>query len=196
MFSSKALKDRPGKERSKLYLWWIQTSVSEYYYDFFYKFFKRPYRLVEKVYGWYKNVFLNDYDWDGHSMFAIIKYKLERVEKALINGHAYQEDREDMKALKLAIKLAGRLKTDHYEERGYDRIEAKWGKSKHWFEPCVDRPGLSTMHSSRPKMITEEDKKQEMEDRREQYRLSEARRQKEEKCLYAIMLKYMRSWWD
>jgi hypothetical protein len=194
MFQSKALKDYRPK-RSKLYMWWIQTSVSEYVYDFFYKFFKKPYRQLKKLYGWQVNVFWQDYDFDSHSIFIILEYKLKRIEKALIHGHAYQEPK-DMKALKLAIKLAGRLREDKYEERGYDRIDAKWGESKHWFEPCNDGSGNSTMHSSRSKVNTPEEKEQEMAYRRKQYELSDARRQKENRWLYAIMLKYMRSWWD
>jgi hypothetical protein len=195
MFRSKALKDLECEKRSKIYDWWIQTAVSGWYYDFEYKFIKNPIFQVKRLYQWYKNVFQYDFDFDGHCLFAIIEYKLKRIERVLFNGHAVQEVK-DLKALKLAIKLAGRLKEDKYEDRGHDRIEKKWGELKTWFEPCNDGTTNSYWRSSRPKANTEEEKEQEIADRRAQYVAADYKMKREERWLYDILHKYLRFWWD
>jgi hypothetical protein len=195
MFDSKALKDFSDKKRSKIYSWWVGTTVSKYYYDFTWKFIGRPIYLVKKLYGWYVNVFKNDFDFDGHSLYAIIEYKLKRVEKCLLKGYAIQEPK-DMHALRLAIKLAGRLKEDKYEERSYDRIDRKYGEMKTWFEPCNDGTDNSYFRSSRSKVKTEEEKKEEWNYRLLQYNLSDYRMRREERWMYAILHKHLRIWWD
>lgn len=195
MFNSKALKNFPNKKRSKFYLWWIENPVVDWFYKLRWKLFDKPLQRIKKIYGWNKNVFWQDYDFDAHGLFAIIEYKLKRVEKCLINGHVIQEDQE-LHAIRLAIKLAGRLKDDRYEDRGYDRLDQKFGPSKHWFEPCNDGTTNSYMHSSRPKVNTEEEKQEENEYRKEQWRLSEYRRNREKRWLYAILHKYLATWWD
>ena len=108
-FQSKALKDYASKKRSKLYSWWIETPVADRYYDFVHKFITNPIYQIRRLYQWYWAVFHFDYDFDFHGMFRIIEYKLKRIEHCLYNGHAIQ-DPKDLKAIKLAIKLAGRLK--------------------------------------------------------------------------------------
>jgi len=195
MIDSKALKDFPETKRSKLYGWWIESKLGDWYYEYTWKFFGRPISRIKKLYGWYVNVFKNDYDFDGHCLFAIIEYKLKRIEKVLIKGHAIQEAK-DMKALKLAIKLAGRLKEDKYEIKAYDRIDQKYGELKTWFTDCTDRPGYSTWNSSRPKANTTEEKEELWTYTKLQYELAEAKSKKEELKLYNILHKYLRHWWD
>jgi hypothetical protein len=175
------------REHSKFYLWWIETSLSRWYYDFTWKFFGNPIFQVKRLYQWYVNVFRNDYDFDAHCLFAIIEYKLNRVEKSLLNGLAWQEDR-DMKALKLAIKLAGRLKDDKYEEVAWARMDKKWGEIQiDWKAQPI---------SSRSKVKTEEDNNLMWADRLKQYELSEKRKKRDERNLYVILHKYINKWWD
>jgi hypothetical protein len=194
MLQSQALKDFPEeKESSKLYLWWIGTRFSRHYYHFTWKFFGNPYFQVKRLVEWYLNVFRYDFDFDGHSLFAIIEFKLKRVKKVLENGHAYQEPK-DMKALSLAIKLAGRLKDEHYESVGHARIVKKWGESKIWFEP--NEHGTSKMHSSRAGAPTPELEAQCWEETKEQYRLADIRMKREERWMYSILQNHLRSWWD
>jgi hypothetical protein len=194
MLNSKALKDFEIKERSKFYEMLIDPIVDKYH-KVSWTVFGKPISHVKKLWDWYFKVFRYDYDFDGHCLFAIIEYKLKRIEKSLISGCALQENK-DMKALKLAIRLAGRLKEDRYDERGYDRIDRKWGKAKYWFEPCNDGSGNSYMRSSKPNVKTEQDKTDELEYSRLQYKLSEDRMKREEKRLYDILFKYLRVWWD
>lgn len=195
MFQSKALKEFTDEKRSKLYGWWVETTISKYYYNFVRNFITNPIFQVKRLLQWYWNVFRFDYDFDGHCLFAIIEYKLKRLQETLTNGHAIQED-QDMKALKLAIKLSGRLKEDKYDLVAYDRINKKYGESKIWFEDCNDGSGNSYMRSSRPKANTDLEKEQERNYTREQYNSCEYKRTREERILYAVLLKYLRRWWD
>jgi len=192
MFQSKSLKE--PKESSKLYLWWIDTEISRYYYRLARYLIGNPIYQVKRLVEWYFNVFQFTYDFDGHSLFGIIEYQLKRVYHAIyIEGHADQNP-EDVKALKLAIKLAGRLKEDKYEEIGHDRITKKWGESTFTFIPLPN--GMSTMNSTRPGTPTKELEELCWKETMEQYRLASIRMKREEKILYAILLKYLRNWWD
>lgn len=195
MFQSKAIKDFSDEKRSKLYSWWVETTISEYYYSFVHKFIENPIFQVKRLYQWYVNVFRYDYDFDGHCLFAIIEYKLKRLEKVLINGHAVQEPK-DMKALRLAIKLAARLKEDRYEVVAHERIEKKWGELKTWTEPYDKVKGSSLWHSRYAKVNNKEDEAKCWEDRKTFYLAAEKKMKREEKNLYAILHRYLRYWWD
>ena len=192
MLQSKRIKDLHEKESSKLYLWWIDTKISKVYYDFIWKFIQKPIFQIKRLYQWQTQVFRYDYDFDGHCLFAIIEYKLKRLEAVLKDGHAVQENM-DMKALRLAIKLAGRLREDKYEDIFYDRHDAKWGKMKTWFTPT--KRG-SLWNNSRPKANTEAEKDLERTEFTKAYTDAYAMMKREEKWLYAILLKYLRNLWD
>ena len=192
----------PTKELNKLdrlYRWLINIDKVDdfirWYDNTKYKFITNPIFQVKRLYQWYVNVFYNDFDFDARSLFGIIEYKLKRIEECLINGRAVQEPK-DLKAIRLAIKLAGRLKDDKYYMNGYDRIEKKFGKLNSWFEPCNDGSTNSFWRSSRPKVITDEDKKQEREYHKLQYELSSLKMKRETKWLYSILANHLRSWWD
>lgn len=193
MFQSKALKNFSDKKRSKLSNWWRESSLSDYYYDFIHKYIDNPIFQVKRLYQWYMNVFR--YDFDGHCLYAIIEYKLKRVEKSLHKGHAIQEPK-DMKALKLAVKLAGRLKDDKYDMVVYDRMEKKWGEFKTWTTPCEGRKGYNTWHSKYEKVNNKKDEKKSFEERQGLYAASHAKMKRDEKNLYAILYEYLRKWWD
>lgn len=202
MLKSKALKEGAlksyagdGEKRSKLYDWWIESKIADWWYNTSWKYFGNPIFQIKRLYQWYVKVFRYDYDFDGHCLFAIIEYKLIRIEKSLIKGHAIQED-VDMKALRLAIKLARRLKDDSYQEAFWDRHERKWGKMKTWFEPCTDRPSFSTWNSSRPKAVTEEEKELQREDFRKMCFAIDAKTDREQRWFFRILDKYLRIWWD
>lgn len=196
MLNSKAIKDFPdSKPRSKLYEWWIETPVYETYHHFVYKYIRNPLFQIKRLYQWYTHVFReNDYDFDFHGIFAIIEFKLKRLRQCMVNGHAVLDPKE-MKAISLAIKLAGRLKEDSYDSVASDRIEAKWGEWRSWFTPYGDE-GCSTMHSTYANIKTPEDELQCHMDRRASYIATDKKTKREERNLYDILHKYGRSWWD
>jgi hypothetical protein len=186
MLDIKAIKVSDSRP-SKLYLWWIDTKFSKWYYDFTWKFIQNPIFQIKRLWDWYWAVFRYDYDFDGHCLFRIIEYKLKRLEKVLLNGLAVQ-DPKDMKALKLAIKLAGRLKEDNYEIAFHDRHDKKWGKRV--------RGRGNTWTSDRPKANTPKKKEQEKKEYWDMIHAAEAQKKREEKIFYGILLKYLRNLWD
>lgn len=193
MLKSKALKDFSDEKTGKLYDWWVESVLRDWYYDI-QAFFRRPYLRIKKLYEWNKHVFAHDYDFDGHCLFAIIEYKLRRVLPELENGHAIQEDQE-INALKLAIKLASRLKEDEYERIAWDRHEKIWGDLITWTTP-YGNDGMSQWHFRFEKVNTDEEKERCNKDRNALRELAYKRMVREEKWLYAILAKYLRRWWD
>lgn len=199
MFDSKPLKDQEEKEHSKLYLWWIESPLSDRYYKLQYAIMK-PFREIKKLWQWYRNVFRYDYDFDGHCLYRIIRYKLERIKPELINGNALHEDR-DLQALDIAIKLAKRLQEDHYDMRAWDRHEKKWGKF-HWefekIEGTESKPGgpYSRMESYWENVKTEEDKLKCNQERSDAMTLAYNIMKREERWLFAILQNHLRRWWD
>jgi len=193
MFRSKELKDF-GERSGKISRWWLESDLRRSWRSFSYKFFKRPIFEIKLLYGWYVNVFRNDYDFDGHCLYAIVEYKLRRVEKALQNGFAIQEDM-DMKALRLAVKLARRLKEDRYDDIFLDRHERKWGELETWLTP-IPNTNSSQWHSRRSKAINAEQKEQERAEFIACMRAADAMVRREQKWFYGILNKYLRNWWD
>lgn len=193
MIDSKQV-DLDKEKSSAIYSWWIETPMSDWLHKVR-MFFWKPYNQLRKLIQWQINVFHNDFDFDAHSVFAILEYKLKRVEKSLVNGCAVQED-ADMKALRLAIKLAGRLFEDKYDSIVFDRIENKWGELTHWTTPDEDRKGYFEWHTTRANFKTPADEVQERKETKEGMLVAYNKMKREERWLYDILHKYMRRWWD
>lgn len=178
---------------SKFYVWLRYSFVGKRCRRVYWKFIGNPCYQVKRLWEWYKNVFKNDFDFDGHCLYRIIAYKLSRVETSLKAGYAIQEPK-DMKALKLAIKLANRLAEDEYEDHFYRRHELKWGKSKHSYTPA---PGGSYyMHSSRPNAKTPEEERQSNVEFIDSMRRAAEIYKREAKWLYSILTNHLEVWWD
>ncbi len=185
---SKALKGIPNLP------WWQDSVVGDWLHSAGYALFRRPWKTITKLYGWQTHVFKNDYDFDGHSMFAILEYKLQRIQKELINGHAVQED-EDLHALALAIKLAGRLKEDKYELVVHRRHDAKWGELITWMEPIPNSTN-KYWRCRREHAVTDDQKTQERAEAVAGYDAASKRMERETRWFYGILGKYQRRWWD
>jgi hypothetical protein len=181
MLHSKALKDLELP-------WWKNNIV----YDVYHKLIGRPLKRIEHHLGYLK-VLKNDYDWEAYSIYNILSYKLQRVEKALQNGNAEQLE-VHMKALALAIKLSNKIKEDNYHA-AYDRHTKKWGELITWSEP-TDNPELFTWKSKRPNANTEEEKQQEIKEFLIACEVDDKRQSRDTKIFFNILAKYIPTWWD
>ncbi len=169
--------------------WWTNSTL----YDLYSRHVANPARRIKKLYDWAR--FLkDDYDFDGQSIFRMLEFKLKRIQKELLNGHAIHED-QDLAALALAIKLAGRLRNDIYEEIGHDRHDRKWGELESWTTPQQDSD-MYTWHSRRKNAVFEKDKKAERLELRAMYEAVGKKRARETAWFYGILAKYTRVWWD
>jgi hypothetical protein len=136
-----------------------------------------------------------NWDFDAQTIFPLLEHKLKRILLCLENGHAHQEPK-DLKALKLAIKLAKRVSEDYHESKYYDWHEARWGELKTWFTPVEGKKGYSQWNSTRAKIVTEQDKAQEREAHIGMWPKIEKWRRRDERLLFAIIQNYYRNWWD
>ncbi len=150
-------------------------------------------RLI-KLYQWYVNVLRDDCDWDANSLYKIMEYKLKRVEQALKNGYA-EHDVKDLKALRLAIKLAEKLKENRYEDKLYDRHEKKWGGLISWTTE-ISNENLYQWHSKRPNAITDAEKELERKELMDTLVESQKYYDRDRRIFFDIMQKYMNRWWD
>lgn len=171
----------------------LQRYLVRKIYDVYYKVIGLFYHL-KKLYEWNKHVFVNDYDFDGHSLFDIIVFKLKRIEKELINGHAIHEPKE-LQAIRVIIKLGQRLIDDKYGDRILDRHDAKWGASEYWTTPNVDSEYFS-FHSQRPKAVFEKQKTQERQEYLDALNLCNNIRLRDRRLFFNLLNKHLDSFWN
>jgi hypothetical protein len=109
------------------------------------------------------------YDFDAHSIYSLVQFKLKRVRRELIDGHAIHTD-DEIQALDRAIRLCGRLHRDKYDSVYYRQHEKKWGKLQSKTNPIV-RNDIQYYEwiSWRPNANTEEEKQQELEEHLQLY---------------------------
>ena len=170
-----------------LYSWYLESDAVAWVQDKYRALVTTPIYQVKKLYQWQTNVFFNDFDFDAHSIYPLLHYKLKRIEDALKNGCAIQEPK-DMKALALAIKIADRIKSDQYEELAMERHDLKWGRPDYSFEPYFrcERPAANT-----PELLV-----QERNEAIAVYARAESTARKDRRTLFAIIAEYERVWWD
>ena len=172
---------------TKLYSFYIDSDLTNWVRRQYRRLLLRPIQQVIKLYQWQTNVFHNDYDFDSHSIYGILEYKLKRIQHALLNGWAVHEPK-DLKALALAIKLAGRIRADNYEEAFMVKHDLKWGTANYTFEPnfVSHREGATT-----PELLALERK-----EFSHAFMRAEARTVRDRKLFFAIVHLYERIWWD
>jgi hypothetical protein len=196
MFESKAL-DLGDEELKEGFWTWERCNYG------FFSFFYKPYREIrhffcraKKNYLLWKNVLRYDYDFDFHCHFTALRYKLQTVHDCIKDDYAVQEDK-DMQALRICIKLAKRLEDDRYEDRAWRKIEAKYGELGHDTVPLNDGSGCSRWITTYGGVVASEEVQEAAnQDRLPLYDLAEKCRVRDERNLYAIMLKHRRSWWS
>lgn len=177
----------------KKYLgWYLESALVDWYYDFKWKWFGKPLRDVGFAWDWYWNVLRYDYDFEAHCIFMFMKYKLERVQKVLTRYPGTANDRhgnKPLQALRLAIKLAGRISDSDYLSAFMNRHTAKWGEIDGMFK----RGRLSF---DRPNAETPEKVKQEQKEYHRACTRSDEVEDRERAWFFGIVNKYQRHWWD
>lgn len=193
MLKIKALNIPEGKQ-----IFWNWDRCNHGPFSWFYKPYKEIryfFRRVKKNYLIWKNVLRYDYDFEFHCHFTALRYKLECVENCLKSDYAEQEN-QHMKALRICIKLAKKIEEDKYDERVWDFIEKKYGALGNRSVELPDKPGYFQWISNYGGDESEETKQKAFEDRKVLHAISEKRQHRDERNLYAIMLKYRQNWWS
>lgn len=195
MFHSKALKDWENKERPKiveLFLSYLVYPITDRY--------DRYKERISRTLAYARLAWLH-YDFDAAYLWDVMAFKLKRIEKCLLNGHAIQED-EDMAALREAIEICERLFKDEHDDKYHQEHDKKWGELPPWdTEPSeIDSSGRllggRIVFRDRPKVTNPELKEQERQEFRECFEKGEQDRQKDVDRLGHILKVYSPKWWD
>lgn len=152
------------------------------------------YERIKKNIRFYWNVLRFDYDFDFHCIFRMLNYKLIETKRVLENGIAIQ-DPKDMKALRICIKLAKKLDEEDYDSRVWRLTEGKYGELKINWEDIPDSD-CSRMQSSYGGNDSKEYLEKVHQYKKQLYEAAWERQKRDERNLYAIMLKYRKSWWE
>lgn len=171
----------------------ILSFVKEHFYYPVESFLRRNYERTKRSVAYARFGWLH-YDFDSAFLYDLMAFKLRRILDCLIHGHAIQE-KENMDALREAIKICDRLHENEYDAKYYKAHEKKWGKLKTWFTP-VEGSTSSQWNSTRKGIVTKADERNERKDHRKIWDLEEQDRRADIDRLAEILKKYERSWWD
>lgn len=140
-------------------------------------------------------VIWNDYDWDYHSLYVVMRKKLSRLEGGIRSGWAIDsEDTADK--IRFAVMLLDRLIECDYLERALLPVHRNWGR----IGDMITRDngnGLSEWLGSNWEYADTEEKRLLAE---EEFRLAgrraDARELADKNELFEHISKYILNWWD
>lgn len=129
-------------------------------------------------------------DFDSHSMFTIMAFKLERVKKCMDEGYGvYPKATTD--AIKEAIKICKRLGNDDYEAPYRKIHDKKWGRPRFF-----DKKGEFSFNLARKNVKSKYDKKKESDDSRKIMEDALQDRMNDFDRLHVLLKTYQSEWWD
>lgn len=138
----------------------------------------------------------NDWDWDSRpGIYKVLKLKLQTMPYQLENGMSLYGEKYARHIRKVCLVL-DRLIADEYEDEEFDKVDEKWGPLKLDFVECEDYSDAFDLLSSRPKAITDEDKKEEKVDFFAAAVEATRRRDRDLDFVFSIIRKYHLCWWD
>lgn len=155
---------------------------------------KRAWYKIQLLYSWYKEVLKDDTDYDYSDYRRVIQFKLKRMYLHFTTCTRVNENKEQFKALKECIDILGRLLEDDYEKPFREAHDKKWGELKTEFVK-VGGSKYSRMLFSRPKAITETEKRQEQKEDMRNFRKATTLKEHDRERLYFLLHKYEENWW-
>lgn len=163
-------------------------------------FFKRTHERVSRSLAFAKFGYLN-YDFDGIAIFEVMSFKMKRVLYSLENYSSSVQEKKDLDALKLAIKLTNNLANEIHEDVLYKQHEKKWGKlSRIKSTPEYDENGkvkwFKVLPFKRSKVKTDADRKEEREDMKKLHLDAVQNRKNDIMKLAEILSENLPRWWD
>lgn len=142
---------------------------------------------IKNLYNWFP-VIWDDYNWDESTILTILKFKLDRMEKAFRSKHAMavgsEKAADQMKMCSVALD---RLIKDDYT--AFNKHNEKWGEASMEFEK-------NKLNIKRPNVITEKDEKQERKEFKDCCEHEDYLIKQDLEFLFDTMKKHIRTWWD
>lgn len=138
----------------------------------------------------YIPVLWRDRDWDYAYIYILLEFKLQRMEKCLLNGH---HEIDNYKQLGRAIELLGRLKDDAYYFTTplYLEHEKKWGKliwlkDDHPLDVKLVRENVKTREDWKQWSIESMEMHKELDDQKKQNKAE----------FFKLLHDNIERWWD
>jgi hypothetical protein len=127
-----------------------------------------------------------DVDWNYFSIYSILFFKLNNMEKSFMYEDSGLENEKYVKQIRLAKKLCFRISEDEYLWKLYDSIEERYGKMKVTY-------GES---NSKFKRISFEESEEASNAKKRAYEYANSRRKRDMEILCKILQKYSLEWLD
>jgi len=129
-----------------LFKWWIHDEYSYgQVYRFFDKYIFTPISDVSTGFtnfkNWYKVIWF-DRNWDMTYIYKVLERKIELQRKELVGSNRFVGVEIVNRDMTICLNLLQRIQNDYYGMEHYDYNEINTR-----FEPCLDKPGYSTMES-------------------------------------------------
>jgi len=138
----------------------------------------------------YFKIIWEDRDWDSHFLFALLRFKLKRMEQLnRFHGHAVSSI-EIADKIKVCVLLLDRIVKDEYEERVFEKHDKKWGDIN------LDFSDSGCINITRKNVKTKEDHEKEWKEHKALWERSAALKQQDIDLLFKIMSKHATKWWD
>lgn len=155
-------------------------------------------------------VIWKDRNWDYRFIFDILKHKLEAQADFIDKRGIHVNNWKDARNMRICTELITRIQEGYYGSEYMD-----YHKTKHWFEPCEDKPGYSTWESKELyenfdvyfkkypliyKRVMNGEGWLKIEDDTEKSRIASCiahiNHDRARKLLFKIMEQNIESWWD
>jgi len=144
-------------------------------------------------FGW------SNHDFDNSYLLAVLHFKLQRMYTYLKNETYAKQDKHSLQSLRLAARLAEKLRNDSYSHF-LDQHDKKWGPLDMKLTPAEHVEGLpgggSVCEFSRPNVTSKRKEAQERREFKKAVNLDYAMRARDARWLFSIMEKYYQHWWD
>jgi len=167
-------------------------SIIDYFENIYYSI-KRFFTSIKRSYDFAK-IGWSNYDYDYAYLLDLMRFKLERMEKEILNGYA-EPDKKTNQSIRICIKLLKKIA--HRDYHYFTELHySKWGNpelisSNHSNSEWVY--GLTIEHKN---AVTDEQKEQQRKEFLEAYQKDAQQEERDIRLLFAIMAKYHRRWWN
>lgn len=156
--------------------------------------FRLFFRYVSKMFSYGRHLW-NDFDFDWVYLLQIMKFKMERMAKAMDKGMTVSAPRH-AKEIRHAIAVIDRIINDDYANFGYNKLEEKYGKSDWKFLPIEDSKYSELLIERERARKGTPDYEAERKETMKIIHNAERQRKADIKYLFEYIAKHLQGWWD
>ncbi|HLD99946.1 MAG TPA: hypothetical protein VJB59_06790 [Bdellovibrionota bacterium] len=149
----------------------------------------------EKKVREYRKFLKDDYDWDWHFIIRMLRYKLERTRRCILDNNIIADAKKVGKEIDEVVRLLKRIEDDPYFKEIRKPFYKKYGYPKMVFGKRIK--GRNSVEAT--VVYPRENPRNREQIARESLRLSKLEdelRRKDLKRAFDLMLKNIWGWWD